>query len=96
MTPIEQLIEDYDRRLKSILILIYKGGDDLSLNRLATKASCYRTFIAELTRIKNDEVNNAIPYESLSDEFKKSIDSIEQKLTKFPTNELKNLENPKR
>jgi septation ring formation regulator EzrA len=96
MTPIEQLIEDYERRVQTIcseliLIKIPKKTQD----RLITKRSCYRTFIAELNRIVNSPINNAIPYESLSDEFKKSIDSIEQKLTKFPTNELKNLENPK-
>ena len=44
------LLEDYKRRLKTVMSEIKKGGNDLTLNRLGTKASCYRTFISELER----------------------------------------------
>jgi len=44
----ETLLEDYRRRLKTVMNEIKKGGNDLILNRLGTKASCYRTFISEL------------------------------------------------
>lgn len=44
----KQLIEDYERRLKTINTELEKGGNDLTINRLGTKASCYRTFIAEI------------------------------------------------
>jgi hypothetical protein len=44
------LLEDYQRRLKIVTDEIKKGGNDLTLNRLATKAGCYRTFITELQR----------------------------------------------
>ena len=46
----EDLLEDYKRRLKIIMGEIKKGGNDLTLNRLGTKSSCYRTFITELER----------------------------------------------
>lgn len=44
----EELIQDYKRRLKTVMEEIEKGGSDILLTRLGTKASCYRTFIAEL------------------------------------------------
>ena len=47
----ETLLEDYKRRLKTVMDEIKKGGNDLTLNCLGTKASCYRTFIAELERV---------------------------------------------
>lgn len=46
----DDLLNDYKRRLKTIMLEIRKGGNDLTLNRLGTKASCYRTIIAELER----------------------------------------------
>ena len=46
----EILLEDYRRKLKTIMVEIRKGGNDLTLNRLGTKASCYRTIIGELER----------------------------------------------
>jgi hypothetical protein len=52
METIEQLIEDYQRRLKTIMLEIEKGGNDFTIIRLSTKASCYREFIAELERAK--------------------------------------------
>jgi hypothetical protein len=47
----EELKEDYERRLKTVLAEL----KDCPLNiekesRLETKASCYRSFIAELNR----------------------------------------------
>ena len=44
------LLEDYKRRLKTITKEIAKGGNCITLTRLGTKASCYRTFITELER----------------------------------------------
>lgn len=49
---IEQLIEDYKRKLKAVYTELGKGGNDLTINRLGTKASCYRTFLTELKKIK--------------------------------------------
>ena len=53
----EQLLEDYKRRLETVnesLNSLEDGGVTKSLEityrRLETKASCYRTFIAELER----------------------------------------------
>jgi hypothetical protein len=46
----KELIEDYERRLKTVMEEISKGGNDLTINRLGTKASCYRTFLTELNR----------------------------------------------
>lgn len=54
MEQIEQLIEDYKRRLKTVMVEIKKGGNDLTINRLSTKGSCYRTFITELEKIKQE------------------------------------------
>jgi hypothetical protein len=48
------LLDDYKRRLKTVMSEIQKGGNDITFTRLGTKASCYRTFIADLEReIKN-------------------------------------------
>ena len=49
----KQLKEDYERRLKTVMKEIAKGGNDLTINRLGTKASCYRTFLTELDRAIN-------------------------------------------
>jgi hypothetical protein len=49
----KQLITDYKLKLKTVMEEITKGGNDLTINRLGTKASCYRTFIAELNRELN-------------------------------------------
>jgi hypothetical protein len=46
---IEQLIEDYKRRIKTIGNM--KGKDTTEIARLVTKASCYKTFITELERV---------------------------------------------
>lgn len=51
----EFLIEDYKRRLAAIEAAIdykfkHKGPDNPDFVRYTTKASCYRTFIAELER----------------------------------------------
>ena len=50
MDKVKQLVEDYQRRLKTVTAELELGGNDLTINRLGTKASCYRTFIAELER----------------------------------------------
>lgn len=48
----ESLIKDYERRLETVLTELkpLKLEEDLKHERLTTKASCYRTFIAELKR----------------------------------------------
>lgn len=51
----EQLLEDYKRRLEGLKFLLNKETEqrkpDINrINRLNTKASCYRTFIAELEK----------------------------------------------
>ena len=46
----KQLIQDYERRLKTVITELEKGGDDITINRLVTKAICYRTFLTELNR----------------------------------------------
>lgn len=47
----ERLIEDYKRRLKTVISEINKkDNDQRTINRLKTKKSCYRTFITELER----------------------------------------------
>jgi hypothetical protein len=49
---VELLIEDYKRRLKTITEEISKNIGKMKCSRLEVKASCYRTFISELNRIK--------------------------------------------
>jgi hypothetical protein len=48
------LLEDYERRLKTVMDELKKGGNDIIITRLGTKASCYRTFISELKRELNE------------------------------------------
>lgn len=52
MKDLEALIEDYKRRYQTITKEIAKGGNVITITRLGTKASCYRTFISELEKIK--------------------------------------------
>jgi hypothetical protein len=49
---IEQLIEDYIKRLKTLKNM--KGLDMIADTRLRTKESCYRTFISELEKVKKE------------------------------------------
>lgn len=56
----KELKEDYERRLKTVLAEL----KDCPLNieketRLATKVSCYRTFIAELNRVLTYSVSGS-------------------------------------
>ena len=44
-------LEDYKRRLKTITKKMGNGGNDITITRLGTKASCYRTFIFELEKV---------------------------------------------
>lgn len=46
----KQLLEDYQRRLKSLKRVLENGGNDITITRIGTKMSCYRTFITELER----------------------------------------------
>jgi transposase len=50
MEAIEQLIEDYRRRLKSTKSFSPEKNP-ITKVRLETKASCYRTIITELERV---------------------------------------------
>lgn len=53
----EKLKEDYERRLQTVMNEINRGGNDqdTTIYRLSTKASCYRTFIAELNKLIIDK-----------------------------------------
>lgn len=48
------LIEDYERRIKTVEEEKIKNVGKMKYSRLAVKASCYRSFLAELTRLKNN------------------------------------------
>jgi hypothetical protein len=48
---IEQLLEDYKRRLHTVNQMIADTVFFVTPHRLQTKASCYRTIITELERI---------------------------------------------
>lgn len=52
MEQIELLIEDYKRRLKTAELMLKNYQPQGVRERISTKASCYRTFIAELERAK--------------------------------------------
>lgn len=57
----KELIDDYQRRLKTINEMIERlpkhmdGTEDVTTVRLTTKASCYRTFLSELERLPKEE-----------------------------------------
>lgn len=50
---IEQLIENYIKRLKTLKNM--KGLDMIADTRLRTKESCYRIFISELEKVRKEE-----------------------------------------
>jgi len=50
----EQLIEDYERRIKTATEMLKNTSRiayPIKYNRIETKLSCYRTFLSELERI---------------------------------------------
>lgn len=53
---IDMLIDDYERRLKTVngMIKDIEDNEEVSpdYNRLTTKASCFRTFLSELKKLK--------------------------------------------
>lgn len=52
---IEQLIEDYEGRIRTVNDLISeKHGDNEIQKRLSIKQSSYRTFLSELERLLKD------------------------------------------
>ncbi|BAV39171.1 hypothetical protein BPT24_048 [Tenacibaculum phage pT24] len=51
---VEQLIEDYERRIENCNKLLDSTDSNSQKNRLETKKSCYKTFISELKRIKDE------------------------------------------
>lgn len=75
----EQLLEDYDRRLKTVTKMLDEFKSNGSVNdikkheRLATKAAEYRAFIAELEKVirKNSAIEEAKKKirESMSEEI---------------------------
>ena len=50
MQELDNLIEQYQRRLLTLKSM--KGLDMIADTRLRTKASCYRTILTELQRLK--------------------------------------------
>jgi hypothetical protein len=55
MNQIEQLREDYKRKVETMNIMIKNATDEETIYRLSTKRSCYRTFISELEKIKESK-----------------------------------------
>ena len=51
MQELDNLIEQYQKRVFTLKSM--KGLDMIAETRLKTKSSCYRTFIVELERLKN-------------------------------------------
>ena len=74
----EILLEDYKRRIETALDMLSSTKDNGGINdtkkmeRIRTKISCYRTFIAELERemanTKQTESNFSIPVVVFSEE----------------------------
>jgi len=46
----EELIESYDRKIKSVNELLEKQNEIVTIKRLETKRGCYRAFIVDLKR----------------------------------------------
>ena len=46
----EQLIEDYERRLKTLRSMLLTCNDPTTAERLKVKAGCYRSFLTDLKR----------------------------------------------
>ena len=51
---IDDLIEDYKRKVEQISKLLAEGGDITRINRLDAKSGCYQTFITELERLRKE------------------------------------------
>jgi len=51
---LEMLIEDYERRLKTINEEKAQNISKMKYSRLEAKASCYRYFLVELNKVKNN------------------------------------------
>ena len=56
MKEVKTLLDDYKRRLRSLMTLRRTNKDDSEDKRLAAKEGCYRSFIAELERILLDNI----------------------------------------
>ena len=52
-TELDILKDDYTSRLKTVMQELNNGGNDLTINRLGTKASCYRTLLAEINKLES-------------------------------------------
>lgn len=52
---LDQLIEDYKRRLEAMRELIKENQGKMAQGRLQAKAGCYRTFISELEKVKQEQ-----------------------------------------
>ena len=80
-----QIIDDYKRRFKTIKKEIGKGGNDITLTRLGTKASEYQTFILELeivqsaiSALESEEHELIVPSEEEIDECFSLKDGIQR------------------
>lgn len=52
----KEIIEIYEQRLKTVMTKLEKGGNDLAINSLGAKASCYRNFISEMKNKLNTPI----------------------------------------
>ena len=53
MQELDNLIEQYKRRLLTLKELISENVGKMKCSRLETKANCYRTIISELQKLKS-------------------------------------------
>lgn len=52
--PLQELYEDYRRRLSSVDQILEDAEDPEQVIRLRTKEGCYRAFLSELQRLKKE------------------------------------------
>jgi hypothetical protein len=50
----EELINDYERKIKAVNELLEQQSDIVAIKRLETKRGCYRAFIVDLKRAMAD------------------------------------------
>lgn len=53
----EDLINDYERKIKAVNELLEQQNDIVAIKRLETKRECYRAFIVDLKRAMADTSN---------------------------------------
>lgn len=57
----EELINDYERKIKAVNELLEQQNDIVAIKRLETKRGCYRAFIVDLKRAIADAETGDIP-----------------------------------